>query len=134
MERLEDSSHGFCLGGICRTANLVPEDTNPLGRSSLLGTLLSGAYSFMRLRRAPQPPGSRIELATIGGQVGVSVGCHEKQSSGLSAIIPVLQLPRLACEAVKVITDNRIEELGLKVGETAYAVIKASNVMVGADH
>lgn len=77
---------------------------------------------------------SRIELATIGGQVGVSVGCHEKQSSGLSAIIPVLQLPRLACEAVKVITDNRIEELGLKVGETAYAVIKASNVMVGADH
>ena len=78
----------------------------------------------------------RIELATIGGQgqVGVSVGCHEKQSSGLSAIIPVLQLPRLACEAVKVITDNRIEELGLKVGETAYAVIKASNVMVSADH
>lgn len=76
----------------------------------------------------------RIELATIGGQVGVSVGCHEKQSSGLSAIIPVLQLPRLACEVVKVITDNRIEELGLKVGETAYAVIKASNVIVGADH
>jgi len=26
------------------------------------------------------------------------------------------------------------KELGLKVGETAYAVIKASNVMVGADH
>ncbi|WP_311468900.1 hypothetical protein [uncultured Rothia sp.] len=27
-----------------------------------------------------------------------------------------------------------MKELGLKVGETAYAVIKASNVMVGADH
>ncbi|MBF1680316.1 MAG: TOBE domain-containing protein [Rothia sp.] len=47
---------------------------------------------------------------------------------------PILQLPRLAYEAVKVITDNRIEELGLKVGETAYAVIKASSVMVGADN
>ena len=32
------------------------------------------------------------------------------------------------------ITNAAIEELGLKVGETAYAVIKASNVMVGADH
>lgn len=32
------------------------------------------------------------------------------------------------------ITNAAIEELGLQVGETAYAVIKASNVMVGADH
>ena len=32
------------------------------------------------------------------------------------------------------ITNAAIEELGLKVGETAYAVIKASNVMVGADN
>lgn len=32
------------------------------------------------------------------------------------------------------ITNAAIEELALKVGETAYAVIKASNVMVGADH
>ncbi|WP_315259060.1 TOBE domain-containing protein [Rothia mucilaginosa] len=31
-------------------------------------------------------------------------------------------------------TNESIKELGLKVGETAYAVIKASNVMVGADH
>ena len=28
---------------------------------------------------------------------------------------------------------NAIRELGLKVGGTAYAVIKASNVMVGVD-
>ena len=32
------------------------------------------------------------------------------------------------------ITNESIKELGLKVGETAYAVIKASNVMVGADN
>ena len=32
------------------------------------------------------------------------------------------------------ITNESIKELGLKVDETAYAVIKASNVMVGADH
>ena len=32
-----------------------------------------------------------------------------------------------------VITMASIRELGLKVGVTAYAVIKASNVMVGVD-
>ena len=32
-----------------------------------------------------------------------------------------------------VITMASIHELGLKVGGTAYAVIKASNVMVGVD-
>ena len=32
-----------------------------------------------------------------------------------------------------VITMSSISELGLKVGGTAYAVIKASNVMVGVD-
>jgi len=31
------------------------------------------------------------------------------------------------------ITMNAIRELGLEVGKTAYAVIKASNVMVGVD-
>ena len=72
-------------------------------------------------------------MDVLRDEVGVSVGCYEKQTSGLRAINPILQLPRLAYEAVKVITDNRIEELGLKVGETAYAVIKASNVMVGVE-
>ena len=32
-----------------------------------------------------------------------------------------------------VITTSSIRELGLKVGGTAYAVIKASNVMIGVD-
>jgi molybdopterin-binding protein len=32
-----------------------------------------------------------------------------------------------------VITMSSVRELGLKVGGTAYAVIKASNVMVGID-
>ena len=32
-----------------------------------------------------------------------------------------------------VITMSSIRELGLKVGDTAYAVIKASNVMIGVD-
>lgn len=31
------------------------------------------------------------------------------------------------------ITNNAIKELGLKEGSQAYAVIKASNVMVGVD-
>jgi len=32
------------------------------------------------------------------------------------------------------ITNGAIEELGLKVGDEAYAIIKASSVMIGVDH
>lgn len=31
------------------------------------------------------------------------------------------------------ITTNSAEQLGLKVGETAYGIVKASSVMVGVD-
>jgi molybdopterin-binding protein len=37
-------------------------------------------------------------------------------------------------EIVSVITRESAESLGLAVGQEAYAVIKASNVMVGVDH
>ncbi|MDR1358247.1 MAG: TOBE domain-containing protein [Coriobacteriales bacterium] len=32
------------------------------------------------------------------------------------------------------ITNEAVADLGLKVGEQAYAIVKASNVMVGVDH
>ena len=32
------------------------------------------------------------------------------------------------------ITNDAVEDLGLKTGDEAYAIIKASNVMVGVDH
>jgi molybdopterin-binding protein len=34
---------------------------------------------------------------------------------------------------VSIITNTSVENLGLKVGKDAYAIIKASNVMVGVD-
>ncbi|MBN1827673.1 MAG: molybdopterin-binding protein [Deltaproteobacteria bacterium] len=36
-------------------------------------------------------------------------------------------------EVVSIITNASSESLGLKEGKTAYAIIKASNVMVGVD-
>jgi len=36
-------------------------------------------------------------------------------------------------EVVSIITKSSAEGLGLKVGSGAYAIIKASNVMVGVD-
>lgn len=34
---------------------------------------------------------------------------------------------------VSIISKNSVDQLGLKPGSTAYAIIKASNVIVGAD-
>jgi molybdopterin-binding protein len=44
----------------------------------------------------------------------------------------VLELPGGAT-VVSVITNSSVEALGLKAGKEAYAVIKASNVMVAVD-
>jgi molybdate transport system regulatory protein len=38
-----------------------------------------------------------------------------------------------AVTITSIITNHAVKELGLKVGQAAYAVIKASSVMVGVD-
>jgi molybdopterin-binding protein len=37
-------------------------------------------------------------------------------------------------ELTSIITLESLHSLGLEIGHTAYAVIKASNIMVGVDH
>ncbi len=44
----------------------------------------------------------------------------------------IIELPGGA-EIVSVITKESVENLGLKEGKVAYAVIKASNVMIAVD-
>ncbi len=44
----------------------------------------------------------------------------------------VIELPG-GIEVVSIITKTSAESLGLKVGKEAYAIIKASNVMIGVD-
>jgi molybdopterin-binding protein len=44
----------------------------------------------------------------------------------------VIELPG-GPQLVSIITNNSVDTLGLKEGKEAYAIIKASNVMVGVD-
>ena len=45
----------------------------------------------------------------------------------------VIELPD-GQQIVSIITKQSAESLGLAVGKEAYAVVKASNVMIGVDH
>ena len=45
----------------------------------------------------------------------------------------VLELPG-GVEVVSIITNRSVKTLGLSVGKDAYAVIKASSVMIAVDH
>jgi molybdopterin-binding protein len=60
----------------------------------------------------------------IGKVIQVKVGAVNSEV--------VLELPGGA-QVVSIITKESAENLGLKVGMTAYAVIKASNVMIAID-
>ena len=44
----------------------------------------------------------------------------------------IIELPG-GTQLVSIITNNSVENLGLTEGKEAYAIIKASNVMVGID-
>jgi molybdopterin-binding protein len=71
--------------------------------------------SNMKLSARNQLKGTVVEIqdGAVNGTVKIDIGGGNVISS--------------------VITMSSIRELGLKVGGTAYAVIKASNVMVGVD-
>ena len=45
----------------------------------------------------------------------------------------ILELPG-GVEVVSIITNRSVKTLGLSVGKDAYAVIKASSVMIAVDH
>ena len=77
--------------------------------------LSSERHGFMKLSARNQFAGKVVEI-TEGATNG---------------IVKIEIAPEVVISAS--ITNESIKELGLKVGETAYAVIKASNVMVGAD-
>lgn len=72
------------------------------------------------------------------GFIKLSTGNHfagkvvEITEGATNSIVKIEIAPEVVISAS--ITNESIKELGLKIGETTYAVIKASNMMVGADH
>jgi len=59
--------------------------------------------------------------------------CKIKQiKAGVVNSEVVLELPN-GNELVSIITKESVEKLGLAQGKDAYAIIKASNIMVGVD-
>ncbi len=59
---------------------------------------------------------------------GVVVSVHK---GAVNAEV-VIQLPG-GQEIVSIITNNSVDSLGLEKGKEAYAVVKASNVMIAVD-
>ncbi len=60
-------------------------------------------------------------------------GKVKKIHDGMVSAEVVIELPG-GQEIVSVVTKVAVANLGLAVGKDAYAVIKASNVMLGVDH
>jgi len=62
----------------------------------------------------------------------VLAGTVKKIEQGAVNVEVVIELPG-GTEVVSIITKNSAETLGLEVGKPVYAVVKASNVMVGVE-
>lgn len=60
-------------------------------------------------------------------------GIVKKIILGVVSAEVVIELPGGA-QITSVVTREAVESLGLAEGKTAYAIIKASSVMVGVDH
>ena len=69
--------------------------------------------------------GMRERAAMIGGRL-------EIQSPVDYGMVVTLEIPG-GSELVSVITVSSVERLGLEVGKEAYAMIKASNVMIAVE-
>jgi len=60
------------------------------------------------------------------------MGTIKKITPGAVNSEVIIELPG-GIEITSIITKSSVERLGLKEGGSAYAVIKASNVMIGTD-
>lgn len=60
-------------------------------------------------------------------------GTVKKIMLGAVNVEVVIELPGGA-EITSIVTKQAVEALGLAEGKPAYAIIKASNVMLGVDH
>ena len=109
------------------------------------GTLVSATISMNAIRELGLAPGKKAYAVIKATEVMVGRGEHLPLSArnqfpgkvlgvekdAVNSIVRISALGGLTISAT--ISNNAVEELGLKEGEVALAVIKATSVMVGID-
>ena len=109
------------------------------------GTPVSATISMNAIRELGLAPGKKAYAVIKATEVMVGRGEHlplsaRNQFPGkilgveMCAVNSIVRINALGgCTISATISNNAVEELGLKEGEVALAVIKATSVMVGID-
>jgi len=125
--------------------NVAEGAVNGIVTIDVNGTSVSATISMNAIRELGLAPGKKAYAVIKATEVMVGRGEHLPLSArnqfpgkvlgvekgAVNSIVRISALGGLTISAT--ISNNAVEELGLKEGEVALAVIKATSVMVGID-
>ena len=110
------------------------------------GSPVSATISMAAIRELELAPGKRAYAVIKATEVMVGIGAHLPLSARNQFPGKILDVERGAVNSIvkmevlggqklsATISNNAVDELGLKPGMEALAVVKATSVMVGVEH